>query len=245
MRGTRTSQRARRHTRRADKWASSHVEARKARFLRRPGAMNPLATDLEAIRQRARANILDGAVTGAYQADRERVIAVLNEVLATEIVCTLRYKHHYFMAQGILATPIADEFLEHAKEEEAHADAAAKRITELGGRPNFNPEGLATRSHAEYREGADLQEMIREDLIAERIAIETYSEIVRWLGDGDPTTRRLIEGLLAKEEEHADDLAKLLVHMGHGKDAHAPSNGGAAPRGAGSSSVGSAGPERP
>lgn len=193
--------------------------------------MNPLATDLEAIRQRARANILDGAITGAYQADRERVISVLNEVLATEIVCTLRYKHHYHMASGILANPVADEFLEHAKEEEAHADMVAKRITELGGRPNMSPEGLATRSHAEYREGTDLQDMIKEDLIAERIAIETYNEIARWLGDADISSRRMIEEILAKEEEHADDLAKLLTHMGHG------ANGG---NGNGTSATGAA-----
>ena len=152
----------------------------------------------------------DGAVTGAYQADREKVIAVLNEVLATEIVCTLRYKNHYYMASGIHSKAVAAEFLEHAKEEEGHADAAAKRITELGGKPNFNPDGLHTRSHAEYREGESLEDMIKEDLIAERIAIETYSEIVRWLGDDDPTTRRLIESILAVEEEHADDLASLL-----------------------------------
>ncbi|HVV85578.1 MAG TPA: ferritin-like domain-containing protein [Kofleriaceae bacterium] len=177
--------------------------------------MNPLKTDLEAIRKRARANIQDGAVTDAYKADRQKVIDVLQEVLATEIVCTLRYKHHYYMASGIHAGPVADEFLEHAKEEEGHADLVAKRITELGGRPNYNPDGLATRSHAEYREGTDLEDMIKEDLIAERIAIETYSEIVRWLGDGDPTSRRMIEGILGTEEEHADDLSNLLASMRH------------------------------
>ena len=175
--------------------------------------MNAFKTDLEAIRKRARANMLDGAVTGAYKADRIQVIAVLNEVLATEIVCTLRYKNHYFMAAGIHAKPVADEFLEHANEEQGHADAVAKRITELGGNPNYNPEGLATRSHAEYREGKTLEEMITDDLIAERVAVETYSEIVRWLGSDDPTTRRLMEGLLAMEEEHADDLSNLLASM--------------------------------
>lgn len=175
--------------------------------------MDALKTDLEAIRKRARANMLDGAVTDAYKADRTKVIAVLNEVLATEIVCTLRYKHHYYMASGIHAAPVADEFLEHANEEQLHADRVAKRITELGGKPNYNPEGLATRSHAEYREGDSLEEMIKEDLIAERIAIETYSEIVRWLADHDTTTRRLIEELLAVEEEHADDLSNLLASM--------------------------------
>ena len=175
--------------------------------------MDDLKSDLEAIRKRARANMQDGAVTGAYKADRQKVIAVLNEVLATEIVCTLRYKNHYYMASGIHSKAVAAEFLEHAKEEEGHADAAAKRITELGGKPNFNPDGLHTRSHAEYREGESLEDMIKEHLIAERIAIETYSEIVRWLGDTDPTTRRMIEGLLAVEEEHADDLSNLLAGM--------------------------------
>jgi bacterioferritin len=156
----------------------------------------------------------DGAVTGAYKADRDKVIGVLNEVLATEIVCTLRYRNHYYMAQGIHSEAIATEFLEHANEEQMHADLVAKRITELGGEPNFDPEGLATRSHAEYKAVDRLEEMIREDLIAERIAIETYSEIVRWLADDDPTSRRMMEEILAKEEEHADDLAKLLVRIG-------------------------------
>ena len=175
--------------------------------------MKPFKPDLDAIRKRARTNLLDGAVTGAYLADRVQVIAVLNEVLATEIVCSLRYKNHYFMASGIHAKPVAEEFLEHAIEEQAHADLVAKRITELGGNPNYNPEGLATRSHAEYREGATLDAMIEADLIAERVAVETYSEIVRWLGNDDPTTRRMIEGLLATEEEHADDLSNLLATL--------------------------------
>ncbi|MGE3548197.1 MAG: bacterioferritin, partial [Kofleriaceae bacterium] len=127
---------------------------------------------------------------------------------------TLRYRNHYFMAKGINATGVEEEFLEHANEEQAHADMVAKRITELGGVPNLNPEGLATRSHAQYGEGGTLDEMIREDLIAERIAIATYSEIIRWLGTDDPTTRRMMEGILATEEEHADDMAKLLVRIG-------------------------------
>jgi bacterioferritin len=152
----------------------------------------------------------DGAVPGAYLADRERVIEVLNEALATEIVCVLRYKNHYFMASGINAQPVAQEFLQHATEEQQHADWVAQRITQLGGTPNFDPEGLATRSHAQYVEGATLERMIREDLVAERVAIETYSEIARWLGSDDPTTRRLIEDILKMEEEHADDLANLL-----------------------------------
>jgi bacterioferritin len=177
--------------------------------------MEPFKTDLEEIRKRARAHMQDGAVTGAYLADRDRVVAVLNEVLATEIVCVLRYKNHYFMATGIHAKPVAEEFLEHANEEMRHADMVAKRITELGGRPNMNPVGLATRSHAEYREGDSLEDMIREDLIAERVAIETYTEIARWLASDDTTTRRMIEEILAVEEEHADDLSNLLERLKH------------------------------
>lgn len=167
-------------------------------------------TDLKKIRDRARKNMGDGALTGAYKADLKRVLAVLNEVLATEIVCILRYKNHYFMAAGINAQPIAAEFLQHANEEQMHADWVAQRIAQLGGTPNFSPEGLATRAHAEYKEGDTLKEMIEEDLIAERIAIETYSEIIRWLGNDDATTRRIIEDILKMEEEHADDLAGLL-----------------------------------
>jgi bacterioferritin len=175
---------------------------------------SPFKSDLDAIRRRAREHMEDGAVTGAYKADREQVIKVLNEVLATEIVCVLRYRNHYFMASGINSQPIADEFLVHANEEQGHADEVARRITQLGGTPNFNPEGLATRSHAQYAEGKTLDAMIKEDLVAERIAIETYSEIVRWLGDDDPTTRRMIEGILAVEEEHADDLSNMLARLG-------------------------------
>jgi len=177
--------------------------------------MSSFKADIEEIRRRAKEKMDDGAVTVGYKADREKVIAVLNEVLATEIVCTLRYKSHYYMAKGVHAPGIEDEFLEHAKEEQEHADQVAKRIAELGGTPNLNPKGLAERSHAEYGTGETLDAMIQEDLIAERIAIATYSEIVRWLGNDDPTTRRLIESLLAKEEEHADDMAKLLGRIGH------------------------------
>jgi bacterioferritin len=172
--------------------------------------MQPFQTDLEEIRRRARSHMDEGAVTGAYLADRARVLEVLNEVLATEIVCTLRYKNHYYMASGIHSESVAQEFLEHATEEEAHANMVARRIVQLGGKPNFRPEGLHLRSHAEYTEGETLVDMIREDLVAERVAIETYAEIVRWLGDDDPTTRRMIEEILAKEEEHADELANLL-----------------------------------
>jgi bacterioferritin len=166
--------------------------------------------DLERIRTRAREMMADGAVTAAYRADRAKVVSVLNEVLATEIVCTLRYRNHYYMAKGMQSEAVRDEFLEHAQNEQEHADRVAERIVQLGGVPNLSPEGLATRSHAQYVEGETLREMIEEDLVAERIAIETYSEIVRWLGDDDPTTRRLMEEILAVEEEHAEDLSSLL-----------------------------------
>jgi bacterioferritin len=175
--------------------------------------MKPFVSDIEKIRARARQHIDEGAVTTGYKADRAQVIKVLNEVLATEIVCMLRYKRHYFAAQGIDSDPVREEFLEHANEEAEHADKVAQRIVQLNGEPDFHPEGLATRSHSQYVEGDDLVSMIREDLVAERIAIETYSEIVRWLGDSDPTTRRVIEEILAVEEEHAEDLATLLAKV--------------------------------
>ena len=149
-------------------------------------------------------------MTEGYRADRETVIRILNEALATEIVCVLRYKRHHFMADGIHAQAVAAEFLEHANEEQAHADQIAQRIVQLGGEPNFSPEGLLTRSHSEYVEGTNLLDMIKEDLVAERIAIDSYSEIIRYLGDNDPTTRRMLEEILAKEEEHADDLRTLI-----------------------------------
>jgi bacterioferritin len=175
--------------------------------------MDAFRANIEDIRRRALEKMDDGAVTASYHADRDKVIDVLNEVLATETVCTLRYRSHYFMAKGIHSSGVENEFLEHARQEQDHADLVAKRITELGGRPNLDPEGLATRSHARYGEGEDLEEMIREDLVAERIAIATYSEIVRWLGNDDPTTRRMMEEILATEEEHADDMAKLLSRV--------------------------------
>jgi bacterioferritin len=171
---------------------------------------NEFLTDIQTLRARARKHIENGAVTENYQADRETLIRLLNEALATEIVCVLRYKRHYFMAAGIHAQAVATEFLEHANEEQAHGDQIAERITQLGGEPDFNPAGLVTRSHAEYVEGSSLIEMIKEDLVAERIAIESYAEMVRFIGNGDPTTRRMMEGILAMEEEHADDLANLL-----------------------------------
>ena len=172
--------------------------------------MSEFLTDVKEIRRRARQNIDKGPVTVAYRADLKRVIEVLNEVLATELVCVLRYKRHYFTASGINAQAVAAEFLQHANEEQGHADSVAQRIVQLGGSPNLNPEGLATRSHSQYDEKMALVDMIREDLVAERIAIETYSEIIRWLGNDDPTTRSLIEGILKVEEEHADDLSTLL-----------------------------------
>ena len=170
-------------------------------------------SDVEELRRRARQHIQDGAVTAGYQADRAKVVAVLNEALATEIVCVLRYKRHYFMATGIHANAVAQEFLQHATDEQGHADRIAGRITQLGGEPNFDPEGLATRSHSQYVEGNSLVDMIREDLVAERIAVDSYGEIVRFLGDRDITSRRMMEEILAVEEEHADDLRDLLATL--------------------------------
>ncbi len=174
------------------------------------GSAHPFLSDIKTLRARARQHIEKGAVTGDYKADRTIVCKILNEALATEIVCVLRYRRHHFMAKGVLAQPIKAEFLEHANEEQEHADAIAERIVQLGGEPNFSPEGLASRSHAEYVEGETLVDMIKEDLVAERIAIESYIEIVQYLGDKDPTTKRLMEWILAKEEEHADELNDLL-----------------------------------
>ena len=176
-------------------------------------ADQPFLTDIQTLRARARQHIERGAVTPGYRAHRETVIKLLNEALATEIVCVLRYKRHYFMAAGIHAAPVADEFLEHANEEMAHADLIAKRIVELRGEPNFSPDGLAARSHAEYVAGDSLKSMIREDLIAERIAIESYREMIAYLGEQDPTTQRMLKDILASEEEHADDLSTLLEGM--------------------------------
>ena len=170
-------------------------------------------TDIKTLRERARKHIENGAVTEGYKADLKTVIRILNEALATEIVCVLRYKRHYFMAVGIHAQAVAAEFLEHANEEQGHADQIAERITQLGGAPNFNPEGMLSRSHSEYQEGDTLVDMIKEDLVAERIAIDSYGEIVRYLGDDDVTSRRLMEEILAMEEQHADDLAKLLATL--------------------------------
>ncbi|MFN2579285.1 MAG: bacterioferritin [Pyrinomonadaceae bacterium] len=175
----------------------------------------PFLTDIKTLRERARQHIEKGAVTEGYRGDRETVSKVLNEALATEIVCVLRYRRHYFMASGINADSVAAEFLQHSNEEQGHADQIAQRIVQLGGAPNFNPEGLLTRSHAEYVEGETLTDMIKEDLVAERIAIDSYREIVQYLGNDDPTSRRLMENILAVEEEHADDLVSLLNEMGN------------------------------
>jgi bacterioferritin len=170
----------------------------------------PFLSDIQEIRRRAREHVEKGAVTPAYKGDVETAIKLLNEALATEIVCTLRYRRHHFMAAGIHYQAIADEFMKHAQEEQGHADQIAERIRQLDGAPDFNPQGLLTRSHAQYVEGNSLVDMIKEDLIAERIAIESYLEMIRYFGENDPTSRRMMEGILAVEEEHADDMATLL-----------------------------------
>jgi bacterioferritin len=176
--------------------------------------MAEFLTDVKTLRERAKAEIEKGPVTDSYGADRERVIQICNEALATELVCVLRYKRHYFTATGIMAEPVAAEFLQHATEEQAHADRIALRIVQLGGDPDFNPDTLTMRSHAEYDASRDLIDMIREDLIAERIAIASYLEIIQWLGNADPTTRRMFEDILQQEEEHADDLVGFLQKFG-------------------------------
>jgi bacterioferritin len=176
----------------------------------------PFVTNLEETRKRAREHMQRGAVTEGYRANREVVIKILNEALATEIVCVLRYKRHFYMSQGIDAANAAQEFLQHATEEQTHADQIALRITQLGGEPNYSPAGLAERSHSQYIEGNGLTEMIQEDLVAERIAIDSYSEMIRYVGEDDVTTRRMLESILAAEEEHASDMANLLDKMNPG-----------------------------
>jgi bacterioferritin len=177
------------------------------------GKNKPFLTDVTALRARARMHIEQGAVTQTYDLDSDVVVKILNEALATEIVCVLRYKRHYFMAKGIVAGSVAQEFLEHANDEQQHADRIAERIVQLGGEPNFSPDGLASRSHSEYVPGDTLVDMIKEDLVAERIAIDSYREIIQFLGDKDPTTRRMMEEILASEEDHADDMADLLQDL--------------------------------
>ena len=174
----------------------------------------PFLTDVKTLRERARRHIRQGAVTSGYGADRKTVVKILNEALATEIVCVLRYKRHHFMAKGIHAQGVAAEFAQHAAEEQGHADLIAERIVQLGGEPDYSPATLVLRSHSEYVEGDGLAEMIEEDLVAERIAVESYGEIIRYLGANDPTTRRLMESILEKEEEHAEDLSSLLAELG-------------------------------
>jgi bacterioferritin len=179
-----------------------------------PEAKPPL-TDVKTLRESARRHVEDGAVTEHYKADRAKVLQLLNEALATEMVCVLRYRHDYFMARGHDSKAAADEFMEHATEELEHADQIAERIVQLGGEPRFNPDELTQRSHSEYRVGKTLQEAIKENLVAERIAIDSYREMIQYIGDGDPTTRRMLEEILATEEEHADDLADLLDGAGN------------------------------
>jgi bacterioferritin len=193
-----------------DTWPTRRIAERQPNM----PAQKEFLNDIQTIRKRAREHIEKGAVTDGYRADRKTVLNLLNAALATEIVCVLRYKRHYFMASGIHAKSVAAEFLEHANEEQVHADKIAKRIVQLGGAPDLAPDGLATRSHSEYVEGDELVEMIEEDLVAERIAIDTYRGIIQYLGNDDPTTRRLMEGILAQEEEHAEDLGSLLEELG-------------------------------
>src|SRR5574340_1057722 len=176
-------------------------------------AKGAFLTDIEEIRRRARQHIENGAVTHAYKSDRETVLRLLNEALATEIVCVLRYKRHFFMADGIAADSVAAEFAQHAAEEQAHADMIAGRIVQLGGEPDFAPQTLSARSHSEYVAGDTLEDMIREDLVAERIAIDSYREMINYFGSRDSTTRRMLEEVLAAEEEHAEDLVTLLGRM--------------------------------
>jgi bacterioferritin len=190
------------------------------------GVEQPFLSDIKEIRRRAREHIQAGAVTPSYDANREVVLRLLNEALATELVCILRYRRHYFMADGVLAEAIKQEFLVHAQEEQAHADQIAERIVQLGGAPDFNPEGLATRSAAEYREGKSLVDMIKEDLVAERVAIESYREMIQFVGTHDPTTRRMLESILAKEEEHAEELRSMLEDVGAVLGTSAPKKNG-------------------
>jgi bacterioferritin len=195
-----------------------------------PGAPQaPFLTDVKTLRQRARAHIEAGAVTSNYGLETSAVCKVLNEALATEIVCVLRYKRHYFMAKGIHSETVKSEFLEHANDEQGHADRIAERIVQLGGEPDLNPEGLVSRSHSQYDESEAIRQMLHEDLVAERIAIESYREIVQWLGDKDSTTRKMMEEILASEEEHADDLVSLLEGLPGGMSADEPAGGSKKP----------------
>jgi bacterioferritin len=195
-----------------------------SRTSRQEGVVNEAIglTDVKTLRTRARQGMEDGAMTAGYKAKAETVITLLNEALATEIVCVLRYKRHYFMATGLSSRSVKEEFLQHATEEQTHADQLAERIVQLGGEPNLSPEGLLSRSHSEYVEGTSLVEMITENLIAERIAIDSYREMITYVGTDDPTTRKVLEGILAQEEEHAEDLASLLKELGAHAQTHDP-----------------------
>ena len=193
-------------------------------------AKEGFVTDIKALRERARRHIEEGAVTADYSADRETVLKLLNDALATEIVCVLRYRRHYFMARGIHSQAVAEEFLEHSNEEQGHADQICERIVQLGGEPDLNPAGVTGRSHAEYVECDSLIDMIKENLVAERIAIESYRDMVLYLGDKDPTTRRMMETILAVEEEHAEDLSDLLQGMSAPPQAARPAQAGATAR---------------
>lgn len=175
----------------------------------------PVLTDIKSLREHARQHIEEGAVTSGYTANRKEVLRMLNAALATELLCVLRYKRHYFMAKGIHSDSVRAEFMAHANEEMLHADRIAKRIVELGGAPDFSPDSLSARSHAEYIEGVTLHEMIREDLVAERIAIESYREMILYLASHDSSTQIMLKEILASEEEHADDLAALLEQVKH------------------------------
>lgn len=176
-------------------------------------AKQPFLTDIKTIRERARKQMEMGAVTEGYRGNKEHIVKLLNEVLATEIVCNLRYKNHYFLASGIHSEAVAEEFLQHADEEQHHADMVSRRIVQLNGKPDWSPKNLETRSHADYVPGESLIQMLEENLVAERIAIDTYREMILYIGEDDPTTRRILEDILAQEEEHADDLANLLSDL--------------------------------
>ncbi|MBI1394614.1 MAG: bacterioferritin [Betaproteobacteria bacterium] len=189
---------------------NARIATERATSERTQGSSRPPLFSVSDVRDRARRSVNEGAVTTSYGADREAVIAMLNGALATELVCVMRYRAHYFLATGLNSESVKDEFLQHANEELAHADRIAERIIQLGGEPDFSPKGLDGRAHAEYVVGRNLEDMIKEDLVAERIAVETYTEMIRYLGDKDPTTRRMLEDVLAQEEEHADELSDLI-----------------------------------
>lgn len=171
-------------------------------------------TDVQTLRDRARRHIEQGAITFGYRANRDEVIRLLNDALASELICVLRYKRHYFMASGLFSQAVAREFLEHAKVEQEHADLLAERVVQLGGSPDLSPQGLITRSHSEYVEGGSLQDMIKEDLVAERVVIDRYRELIEYIGADDSTTRNILERILAQEEQHAEDLLSLLNEIG-------------------------------